>query len=320
VLANRLAWHPTSGVSTGVAWLAAEGFDAALLDEVRPTGPFAKPTESREAQAFYECLAAVARGSREDLFQIARQEIVAAVERWQALGAAAAAERKALSPPQLQDAAASREFAKREETLRRQEALATAVARQAERGCASVLPLYFEPADQMGRAVLLEGTARRAVRVTVDSDAAPRGLSEYFELDVFTNDSQNWPVICCAVSLPEGFPWGDRIHEPVRVAGVSFKRWSYVRRSGASRASTAPGKMVAPLVVAAEPQWLKVAGRGAPSVAGAWLGGAFAAALAGAWFFAARAARRDRLARSAQSRYDASFGPIVEPSDAAEPK
>ena len=116
--------------------------------------------------------------------------------------------------------------------------LAREVQARAAKGLFSVAPLFNEPANQVGELVLLEGTVRRVTRVDVGktsdgaaSDVARRfGIDHYYELDLFTDDSQNNPIVVCVRELPPGFPVGDGLHEPVRVAGLFFKSWSFESR------------------------------------------------------------------------------------------
>jgi hypothetical protein len=212
--------------------------------------------------------------------------------------------------------------------LRRQTAIADRVAQRAEQGLSSVWPMFLAPEESMGELFLIEGTARRAVRIVVDdasaADAVRRlarrehaatPLREYYEVDVFTTDSQNQPVICCAARLPAGFPEGDVIREPIRMAGVFFKRWAYARRPAADPAAAEklPERLAAPLMLAAELQWLRPVETSAPVDRGLGAGIALAAALAVVWAFLARVARRDRLARQRRARYDAPLDQFSDP-------
>ena len=145
------------------------------------------------------------------------------------------------------------------------------------------------------------------MRVVLDDEIDAGDLREYYELDLFTADSENLPIICCAVSLPTGFPTGDRINEPLRVAGVFFKRWAYLGRPDAADGESAE-RIAAPLVLAVQPEWLRDAGDASGSRWGVWIGLAFVGALALVWLAAALAARADRLARSRRTSYDAEPG------------
>ncbi len=95
----------------------------------------------------------------------------------------------------------------------------------------SVAPLFNEPASQRGRLVELLGTARRVeeIRVT-DADIVARfGIDHYYQVSLFTDDSQGNPVTFCLRELPIGMPYGNlpRYGEAVRIAGFFFTTWSY---------------------------------------------------------------------------------------------
>ncbi len=141
-------------------------------------------------------------------------------------------------------------------------ALASAVIKQAERGFSSVAPLFLEPRNVVGELVRLEGTARRAVRISVSQQeqlTVGHPISEYFEIEVFTADSQNMPVVCCVTHLPAGFPTGDAIRAAVRFDGVFFKGWRYRSR----KVVEGPGETESqqqrytPIILAAAVTWLK---------------------------------------------------------------
>jgi hypothetical protein len=98
----------------------------------------------------------------------------------------------------------------------------------------SVVPLFNDPASQIGRLVELFGTAWRVKEIhldrTLDADIIARfGFDHYYEVYLFTDESQNNPLTFCVRQLPEGMPYGNLPHygETVRVAGFFFKTWSY---------------------------------------------------------------------------------------------
>jgi hypothetical protein len=310
VFSNRVQWYPKAGVSNGVAWLAGQGFDAALLDDVRQRQPLAKPNESREGEAFYGALATMAAGNRDDLMRRAAEEVRVAQRRWKDIGARAAAAQRELDAqlPTTSPAEKKSLDAKLAAESRRQ-ALAQEVQKRAQLGLTSVWPLFIEPEEHVGQFVLIEGTARRAVRiVSSGQNAAASALREYYELDVFTTDApRNHPVICCVTSLPPGFPTGEVIREPVRVAGVFFKRWAYARRpdSDATDKESLPERVAPPLLLAAQPDGLRTSEPPGPDLAGLWGGLGFLGVLGAVWLVLARVSRRDRLARARRARYDA---------------
>lgn len=125
---------------------------------------------------------------------------------------------------------------------------------------AKVEPLFNRPQSQRGRLVELTGTARQAImRRVEDRDIVERfGIDHYFEMQVFTGDSQDNPLTFCVRELPPGFPQGERITESVRIAGFFFKKWGY--RSSADPDATKPGmvlRQLAPLLIGREPVWIK---------------------------------------------------------------
>lgn len=125
---------------------------------------------------------------------------------------------------------------------------------------ASVEPLFNRPETQRGRLVELTGTAKQAVlRRVEDADIVARfGIDHYYEMQVFTADSQDNPLTFCVRELPPGFPQGERIIEPVRIAGFFFKKWGY--RSAETAEQAKPGRIskhLAPLLIGREPVWLE---------------------------------------------------------------
>jgi hypothetical protein len=320
LLANRLAWRPAGGIAAGAAWLASRGFDVALLDGVRQNRPFARAADGTEAAAFYGALAALAEGDAAEIRRLARDAVVAEATRRDAIARSAAERRRELLE-ELEAALPERRAAIVQELaeLRQVQAMASSVQKRAALGVSSVAPLFNEPAESVGKFVVIEGIARRAVRIVVDADVAspqtkgePRGLTHYYELDVFPTDSQNNPVICCVARLPAGFPTGDLIREPVRVSGIFFKKWAYSRRPAAGAEPAESARIAPPLILAAEPQWLPATAPGR-SDRGLRTGIAILAACVVVAVILFRTARRDRLARRQLARYDGPLDDLLEP-------
>lgn len=309
LLTNHLAWYPQEGASSGRLLLARQGMDVALLDEVKQRQPFVKPEVSREGEAFYQCLAALAAVDRQEMATMTEQNIATAADHWLTLAPALEQRRAELQ----QKLAAAKDSTKREtlqqelETARRDLALAAAIEKQAKRKLSSVAPLFLQPEQQVGELVRIEGVARRAVRIAVPDGSAlsassgETSLDAYYELEVFTADSQNLPVVCCVSRLPGEFPVGDKIREPVRVDGVFFKSWRYRTRKNLA----APGetdrqqRMYTPVVVGGAATWRPTAANGQNGWE-LWGGIAFLAALVVFWFVMFRLAERDRRRRAAK--------------------
>ena len=103
----------------------------------------------------------------------------------------------------------------------------------------------------------MDGTARRIVKVTVESKREQEmlGSDHYWEIFLFVptpllqihNEFQEtYPVVFCCTKLPQGMPVGEEVNERLKVAGFLFKRYRYITRrlnySGkASRGGKASG-------------------------------------------------------------------------------
>ena len=96
---------------------------------------------------------------------------------------------------------------------------------------ASVVPLFNDPETMTGKLIQLDGSARRAVAVVVeDADIVERfGIKRYFEVAIFTSDSQNNPLLFNVLELPPGFPEGDSINERVQIPGTYLTGFYYRR-------------------------------------------------------------------------------------------
>jgi hypothetical protein len=92
--------------------------------------------------------------------------------------------------------------------------------------------------EHRGDPVVIEGTALRATRVTIDEPFRRQevGSDHYWELYVFIETplldvdgrmQNSFPIVCCVRELSPGMPSGDRINERVRVPGFAFKRYAY---------------------------------------------------------------------------------------------
>jgi len=308
LLTNHLAWYPRKNVSTGKLLLAHRGMDVSLLDEVKQRQPFVKPEISREGEAFYETLAALAAVDRKELDGLAKQNVQATAERWREKGPALRQRESELRQEltAAQDPTERKTLEQKVKATRRALAIAALIEKQAEWNVSCVAPLFLYPNEQVGELVRIEGMARRAVRIEItDGTLLPpsidrTGLDAYYELEVFTSDSQNLPVVCCIPELPTGFPVGDKISEQVRVNGVFFKSWRYRTRKNLA----APGeteqqqRMYTPVVIGGVPTWLR-ATTTSQSPWGMWGGIAFLVLLIVFWFTMFSLAERDRRRRAA---------------------
>jgi hypothetical protein len=126
------------------------------------------------------------------------------------------------------------------------------------------------------------------------------GIDHYYEMEVFTDDSQNYPLVFCVSRLPANLPTTGTIDVPVRVAGFFFKDWLYTtRRAAAAHEESNRGghPQYAPLLIGAEPQVLATPQPGKRGI-GQFVGGVlFVLALAAIWGVAVWYARGDRKFR-----------------------
>ena len=114
----------------------------------------------------------------------------------------------------------------------------------------SVTDLFNRPQETRGRSVLLCGTAKRIVPTPVtDSEVQSLfGIDHYYQIYIFTEQSQGNPIVVCVRSLPEGLSAGDAadFSEQITVAAVPYKLWVY---------ETPTGQHYAPILVGGLPTW-----------------------------------------------------------------
>jgi hypothetical protein len=123
----------------------------------------------------------------------------------------------------------------------------------------SVVPLFNKPEEQIGKLVALTGTARRAILVRLDPQAdadiiARFGFDHYYQVEIFTEDSQGNPLVFCLHQLPPDFPQGPNIHETLRIAGFFYKTWAYQIQQ--TDGSDSQGRQLAPMLLGNQAVWL----------------------------------------------------------------
>ena len=316
---THVKWYPVVGAPTGQLLLARHGMDVALLDEVRHRQPFVKPEISREGEAFYAALTALNKVDQQELVGLAIENVASKADVWRALQPELLRRHQKLQTKLAAEPDAGQREALRRavETARDRRGLAAAVIELAESQRSSVAPLFLQPQEEVGELVSFEGVARRAVRIDVaDQPAAKQTQSNaerldpglpkidaYYEVEIFTADSQNLPMVCCLLQLPTDFPTGDEIREPVRISGVFFKNWRYRSRQLTNRAGETgeQRQLYTPVLLAKVPTWL----RNSSSRNRSWAFGAgiaFLGMLLTLWIGMTWLAKRDRLARAAVRR------------------
>jgi len=169
-----------------------------------------------------------------------------------------------------------------------------------------------------GDPVTVAGVARRATRIEIDDPLRQRqlGTDHYWELFVFVPTplievhgklQEDYPVVCCVRTLPEGMPTGQQIGERVQVSGFAFKRYGYplpdVKISSSQGSEEQKGqRQETALLIGREATWLPAPNptREVNTLGWVFLSIASVIGLAlalAAWSFARDSRRRDRQAR-----------------------
>ncbi|TWU00301.1 hypothetical protein Pla108_12500 [Botrimarina colliarenosi] len=218
---DEVAFGAPAAGSMGAALLAELGFDVELFAKVVDQ----QRLRSEESEAFYALLGAVEATPASQLARLARTGLDDYVAR----------HRRAAG-----------------DTVRDRWVIRSLETEQAQRRY-SVTPLFGEGAAERGELVVFDAIVRRAVRVDASASdaAARRGIDHYFELEAFTEDSQNLPIVFVVRELPAGFPVGDAIRQPARLAGFFFKQWAYRSRTRTERGNDR--RQFAPLLVGRAP-------------------------------------------------------------------
>ena len=265
LVAPRLAWlpqKPSPGlVNFGESVLGGLGYDIGMLDQLTD----GKALLAEESEAFYQLLAAVKQTGAHQLSRFARSNLPRYAEGWR---------------PELAT-----------------NSLARVVVELADEKQYSVAPLFNDALSQRGELFVFDGLVRRAVRIdATDSNIAQQlGVDHYFELELFTEDSQNLPLVFCVLQLPPGFPTGDTISQDARLSGFFLKRWAYrTRKQAVGPAGQARDKrQLAPLLIGRSPIPLAAPPRSTTQTE-LLAGGGFVVALLAIWWMLWRFGRGDR--------------------------
>ena len=104
-----------------------------------------------------------------------------------------------------------------------------------------IVALFNRPERNQGRVVKLRGRVRRANLVLVDDPdvVASTGIDRYYQLYLFANDSQGWPLVLCVPELPDGLKvgGGKEYRREIEFVGAFTKTWAY--KTSAQRTQTA---------------------------------------------------------------------------------
>ena len=299
-VAERLAWYRDT-------LLGDLDMDGGLLDTIQNGQPL-RPAEN---EAFYQMLAAARKAGAGELLRHAYNDLVFQVRNL--------TDQKKTMEMQIQQQTAPDQGTVDNESLARlqlQERLATARLNYTKKNAANAfVPLIETPGDFNGKLIMLRGTAYRIVKVRVtDPEIIDRfGINHYYQIDMLVNlehkvklvtptspenpqdeatEKVIWrhPATFCALSLPPGMPTGNKLAEPIRVAGFYFKNWRYETsemKNGQVATRTAP------MLIGRQPVWDARKPSGPITYAGLIAGGLFILALAGIWAVVWWTSRRD---------------------------
>ncbi len=210
LVATRIAWFPTQvelpTVNYGMSILGILDIDVATFDRLLQRRSLTR----QDAPAFYQVLAGLGRSSVRQLQGAADRQLRQLATNW---------EERLAEAEKINDPKRAR--------------LARTVIKEAEEGRYSVAPFFNTPHEQVGQIASFKGVVRSALRVEVEPQTAylHGGLDHYYQLALFTPDSQNYPIFFCVRALPDGFPLGEDVNVTVRIAGFFLKMWQYRSRT-----------------------------------------------------------------------------------------
>lgn len=123
---------------------------------------------------------------------------------------------------------------------------------------ASAVELFNNPAETRGIPVLLTGTAKRVLPTLVEDKEIKKlyGIDRYYQIYLFTDDSQGNPLVVCVASIPEGMPTGagPDYNEKISVGAFPYKLWVY-ETSAKLEDGDGYRPSYAPLLVGRAPIW-----------------------------------------------------------------
>ena len=110
-------------------------------------------------------------------------------------------------------------------------------------GPISFVQLFRQTEDYRGKLVKVNGTVRRAFWVPAPANELK--IEGYWQCFVKPEGS-NSPFVVYSLDLPDGFPEGMNLSEPISVSGFCFKRWAYQAKAG---------PMIAPVILSKDAIW-----------------------------------------------------------------
>ncbi len=94
-----------------------------------------------------------------------------------------------------------------------------------------VFDLFQHPETQRGKLVRLSGVAKRVIPTLInDPEITGRYMiTRYYQIYLYTHDSQGNPLVVCVPNLPKGMPSGTASNygEQISVSAYFYKLWAY---------------------------------------------------------------------------------------------
>lgn len=94
-----------------------------------------------------------------------------------------------------------------------------------------VVDLFNQPEKSRGPKRRLSCRARRVNMIVVEDEnvRATTGVERYYQLFVYSNDSQGWPLVLCVPELPQGLKpgGGSNYRANLDFTGYFYKTWAY---------------------------------------------------------------------------------------------
>ncbi|MGL6194210.1 MAG: hypothetical protein ACRC2T_05250 [Thermoguttaceae bacterium] len=117
----------------------------------------------------------------------------------------------------------------------------------------------------------IAGNARRIDKILVEDEEVKQqfGIDHYYQVTLFTDDSQSNPLVFCIRDIPSGLPCGSEVgfNIPISLTGFFYKTWAF-RKMGENTSVTEPGEetsekssgtwQFAPLLIGAKVDWFTI--------------------------------------------------------------
>jgi hypothetical protein len=108
--------------------------------------------------------------------------------------------------------------------------------REASVGKIAYAQLFRQPRQYRGRLVTVAGVVQGVYPIQLFPNEY--GINKYYQVWLAPFDNRFAPIVIYCLSLPKGFPTGDKVAEEVEATGFFFKRWAYQAKDATRTAPT----------------------------------------------------------------------------------